>query len=142
MSQDPNATQVGGSHYQSTYQHWDLVADNNLPYFPAQITRYTTRWQKKNGVQDIDKAIHYTEKLISLHTKVYDSLGNSWGPTIPIPTPRAATGVGRFVAENKLGEIEYLIFQILFTYTAVTELSHVVDLLHQLREKAEAGGEI
>src|SRR5208282_2154446 len=63
---NPNARQVGGSHYnQVDVQHWDLVLLNKLPYLEAQITKYITRWQKKKqAVADIEKSGHYLEKLI------------------------------------------------------------------------------
>lgn len=59
-----NDTQVGGDHYRTEYQHWDLATDLNLGYFEGQITKYVTRWRSKNGVQDLEKAKHFTQKLI------------------------------------------------------------------------------
>lgn len=62
-----NDKQVGGSHYQSEYQHWDLMIDLYGQDYPkAQITRYVSRWRKKNGVQDLEKSVHYAEKLLEL----------------------------------------------------------------------------
>lgn len=62
-----NARQVGGSHYKGEgTQHWDMVAGAGLGYFPAQITRYLCRYRLKNGQQDMQKAIHYTEKMAEL----------------------------------------------------------------------------
>lgn len=58
--------QVGGSHYAQVFQHWDYVAANGLGYFEAQITRYVGRWKHKNGIQDLQKADHYFEKIIEL----------------------------------------------------------------------------
>lgn len=66
-SSDANARQVGGSHYKGEgTQHWDMVAGAGLGYFPAQITRYLCRYRLKNGQQDMQKAIHYTEKMAEL----------------------------------------------------------------------------
>jgi Protein of unknwon function (DUF3310) len=59
-----NNVQVGGSHYKSNIQHWDYVIANDLDYFQAQITKYVTRWKKKNGVQDLLKARHFLDKYI------------------------------------------------------------------------------
>jgi hypothetical protein len=61
-----NETQVGGNHYQSKIQHWDYVIENDLDYFQAQITKYVTRWKKKNGTQDLKKARHFLEKYMEL----------------------------------------------------------------------------
>ncbi len=61
-----NSTQVAGSHYRSEIQHWDYVIANDLGYFEGQITKYVTRWRKKNGVQDLHKARHFLQKLIEV----------------------------------------------------------------------------
>lgn len=62
---DPNARQVGGEHYQKMiYQHWDWVCDIDLHYLLACATKYVARWRQKNGVQDLEKAIHYLDKAM------------------------------------------------------------------------------
>lgn len=61
-----NDKQVAGSHYKASIQHWDYVWANQLDYFQAQITKYVTRWKKKNGLQDLKKAQHFLEKYIEL----------------------------------------------------------------------------
>lgn len=66
MSSPANNTQVGGSHYASDYQHWDLVWDTGMGYFPAQITKNISRHAKKNGLQDVQKAIHFAQKYHEL----------------------------------------------------------------------------
>lgn len=66
INSEVNATQVGGTHYKVAIQHWDFVAAYNLGYFEGQITKYVTRWRKKNGAQDLQKARHFTLKLIEL----------------------------------------------------------------------------
>lgn len=59
-----NDTQVAGTHYRTAIQHWDYVIANDLDYFQAQITKYVTRWKKKNGLQDLEKAKHFLEKYM------------------------------------------------------------------------------
>ncbi len=61
-----NEKQVAGNHYRSSIQHWDYVVANDLDYFQAQITKYVTRWKKKNGLVDLEKAKHFLEKYIEL----------------------------------------------------------------------------
>lgn len=61
-----NEKQVGGAHYKSTFQHWDLVVEAGLGYFEGQITKYITRHRYKNGLQDLDKAKHFATKLLEL----------------------------------------------------------------------------
>lgn len=57
-----NERQVGGAHYMDGYQHWDMAVDFQLGYFPGQITKYITRHRKKNGRQDVEKALHFLDK--------------------------------------------------------------------------------
>jgi hypothetical protein len=66
MNMNVNAKQVGGTHYNSSYQHWDFVERNNIGYLEACATKYIVRHRKKNGKLDLEKAEHYIEKLISL----------------------------------------------------------------------------
>lgn len=61
---EANKKQVGGTHYQAAYQHWDFAMDYNLCHLAAAATKYLTRYMKKNGKQDVEKAAHYIEKWI------------------------------------------------------------------------------
>lgn len=61
-----NSIQVAGSHYVSEYQHWDLVPDVGMGYFDGQITKYISRWRKKNGLQDVEKSLHFAVKYKEL----------------------------------------------------------------------------
>jgi len=65
---NPNAMQVGGTHYQTEYQVWDFTEKHGLGHLEACIIKYLCRWhEKSNGSTDLDKAIHYVDKLIDLH---------------------------------------------------------------------------
>lgn len=59
-----NDEQVGGTHYLSSIQAWDYILANDLGYLEGNIIKYITRHRKKNGVQDLEKALHYLQKLI------------------------------------------------------------------------------
>ncbi len=64
-----NEHQVGGSHYSSnTIQPWDYIIANGLGYLEGNIIKYTTRWRRKGGIDDLRKVIHYAEKLIEVET--------------------------------------------------------------------------
>jgi len=65
-STNANERQVAGTHYRATIQHWDYVWANDLDYFQAQVTKYVTRWKKKNGLEDLYKANHFLQKYIEL----------------------------------------------------------------------------
>lgn len=57
-----NDIQIGGNHYKIEYQHWDFVCDTNLHYLLGCATKYIARYEEKNGVEDLRKAIHYISK--------------------------------------------------------------------------------
>ena len=57
-------TQVGGSHYkQFNIQPTEYILANNLGFLEGNVIKYVTRYKYKNGVEDIDKAIHYLQIL-------------------------------------------------------------------------------
>jgi len=62
---DVNEMQIGGSHYRKKYQHWDWVCDTRMPYLLACATKYVSRHQDKNGIEDLFKATHYLAKAES-----------------------------------------------------------------------------
>ena len=66
---NPNERQVAGNHYAGVYQHWDYVrrALENR-YLEGCASKYVARCRKKNGIQDLEKAIHYLEKIKFLFT--------------------------------------------------------------------------
>lgn len=54
--------QVGGKHYKNlNYQVVEVAADANLNFFQASILKYVSRYKEKNGLQDLEKAVHYAE---------------------------------------------------------------------------------
>ncbi|AUS01464.1 coil containing protein [Vibrio phage 1.285.O._10N.286.55.C12] len=56
--------QIGGDHYKSLkIQPHEYIEANNLPFLEGNVVKYVTRHASKNGVQDIDKAIHYLELI-------------------------------------------------------------------------------
>lgn len=62
-----NDRQVGGNHYRKNEgeQHWDRMLRLYGPaYHIGCITKYVERYRDKNGVQDLEKAAHFLEKLI------------------------------------------------------------------------------
>ncbi len=61
-----NDRQVGGEHYMKhgEFQPWDAWWLWNLNAFQGAIIKYVVRYRDKNGLQDLEKARHYLEKLI------------------------------------------------------------------------------
>lgn len=135
---DVNKKQVGGKHYnQVEVQHWDLVILNKLPYLEAQITKYVTRWKKKHGAQDIEKSIHYLEKLQSALAEGTLQLPTQTLTSIQSPKAVPPVKLDEFAMENQIGDIEKTIFYILLTYTTNDALVRVGILLQHLLAAAK-----
>lgn len=62
-----NDKQVGGAHYRHPVQHWDWA--QFLPYLEGVCTKYFGRHftSKGAGIQDIDKGLHYVQKIVEKH---------------------------------------------------------------------------
>jgi hypothetical protein len=62
--------QVAGNHYKDLpIQPVEYIYANALGYFEGNVIKYVSRWRKKNGVADLEKAKHYIELLIELESK-------------------------------------------------------------------------
>jgi hypothetical protein len=62
--------QVAGSHYKDLpIQPVEYIYANALGYFEGNVIKYVSRWRKKNGVADLEKAKHYIELLIELESR-------------------------------------------------------------------------
>ena len=59
------AKQVGGDHYkQTTLQPWGVISAWSLDPWLANVVKYVQRHQRKNGREDLLKAVHYLEYVI------------------------------------------------------------------------------
>lgn len=69
--EDKNKEQViHPTHYnQGKTEMWDYAWEHNLDFFEGNIVKYITRWRHKNGIQDLQKAKMYLDKLIELNQK-------------------------------------------------------------------------
>jgi hypothetical protein len=63
--------QVGGSHYQNgALQPWDIFLAWKLDPWAANVVKYILRFPFKNGIEDLRKARHYIDFLISHYDEV------------------------------------------------------------------------
>ena len=59
---EPENVQVGGSHYMYfNIQPYEFISKNNLSFFQGCVVKYVCRYMHKNGIEDLDKIIHYCE---------------------------------------------------------------------------------
>jgi hypothetical protein len=64
--QSAKKRQVGGSHYiDNAIQPIEYILANKLGFCEANIVKYITRHKHKHkdGIEDLDKVIHYAELL-------------------------------------------------------------------------------
>lgn len=45
-------------------QMWDYALSQNLGFFEGNIVKYVSRWRSKGGVQDLQKALTYLQRLM------------------------------------------------------------------------------
>ena len=58
----PQNRQVGGKHYKTfRIQPYEFISKNNLSFFQGNVVKYVCRYKDKNGIQDLEKIIHYCE---------------------------------------------------------------------------------
>ena len=58
----PQGRQVGGNHYRDFHiQPYEFISKNNLTFFQGNVIKYVCRYLHKNGVEDLEKIIHYCE---------------------------------------------------------------------------------
>ena len=56
----PQYTQVGGNHYTKfAIQPYEFISKNDLSFFQGNVIKYVCRYQKKGGIQDLEKIKHY-----------------------------------------------------------------------------------
>ena len=68
----PEEKQIGGKHYKMKIQPWTFIRENDLNPFQANVIKYAVRYQKKNGIEDLNKIIHYCELEIAYMRKSWD----------------------------------------------------------------------
>jgi hypothetical protein len=62
-------------HYGHNTEIYDFIRDQHLGFAEGNIIKYVCRYQKKNGLEDLNKAKHYLEMLIA--DLVQDELDNA-----------------------------------------------------------------
>ena len=126
--------QEGGDHYQAEYQHWDFVIEAEIGYLAGNATKYISRWRKKNGVQDLLKALSYIDKMIATR--------ETW--TIMPFRSRWKTGVltDRFIASAGLTQEEGDIIYLLAGPCPLEMLEHARDRLNKLLRRAQMAARV
>ena len=127
-----NNKQVGGGHYRTVkkdgVQHWDYCVVVNVPNLEYAATKYLTRWYKKNGLQDIQKAVHYMEKRI-------ESFRNHVG--IVKGANRNQGLFNRYIEDNQIPHHEREVIDLIMHWKGVDQLEDILSRLQNLLNTAE-----
>lgn len=119
-----NDKQVGGRHYKSKYQHWDFVITHELHYLLGCATKYVTR-RKVDRRQDLDKGIHYIEKMIDAANLKQVDIGCRF-------FAERQEDIERFARENQLSFLEYEIIREIIVATDVEGLQTAIEMIREL----------
>lgn len=127
---NPNEIQVGGDHYKnSAVQHWDIMTYYGPDWFVGNATKYVYRWRKKNGLQDLEKAAHYLDKLIE---------GVKLGLLVPNLAPRfTREKFNTFIRENDVTPMEASFLSDVFFWQGIFELDRAKATLGVLINEAK-----
>jgi predicted MPP superfamily phosphohydrolase len=109
-----NQRQVGGTHYKTPYEHWDLAIFLDMGCLEYASSKHVTRWRKKDGIKDLRKALHYLDKLIEVY-EIYDLHR-------PCPLDRVKEEVNKFAIANDLTDLEGVFIYRLCTFDSKEEL--------------------
>lgn len=134
------ATQIGGTHYgkDGAYQHWDWAMDVRLGYFESAASKYTFRWYKKNGVEDLDKARSYLLKAKE------GFLAGRWDnnslhvDTYPLCKDRAESMFNTFIESAEVPQIEAELCSLIAQWRNDVDLAIIIGKLGVYIDAARA----
>lgn len=126
----PYVEQVGGTHYGTKYGHWDYCMDAQIEYLPGCATKYIYRWDKKNGIIDLQKALSFVDKMMTgalgdrnHDVYIHDGLMSRW------------------FKENSVGAMEQLLCYEILNWRKLSDLQtarkHLVSYIDNMKELLE-----
>ena len=121
---DVNDKQVGGRHYKSGYQHWDFVITHELHYLLGCATKYLTR-RKGNRHEDLEKSIHYLEKMIDAGKAKQVDIGCKF-------FAERQEDIELFCRENELTFREYEAIREIVVATDVEGLETAIEIVNEI----------
>ena len=99
---NPLEIQIGGDHYKKcAYQPVVLNAKLNFNFIQGSMNKYLSRYKNKNGLQDLEKVVHYARLGQELQPRNFYLYGEE-----------SAKEIHRYVVLNNFQRIEEIIFAI------------------------------
>ena len=123
-----NSRQVGGDHYKTGgTELWDLFGPGALAFYAA---RYVQRWRRKNGVLDLEKAVHVCEKLREVIKGKYREYGG--GVHFLVQTPEV---VDLWLKNSGMDWVECSIVRKLLYWETTRDIAEAIDGIRYLIER-------
>lgn len=129
-----NDKQIGGNHYKKhKFQHWDFVLMTGMGYLEGNATKYLSRWQDKNGLEDLEKPVHYIEKMMEshkafgYHNPAYGNVQEKDAVFADIKKHLVDLSI-RFCTENGILPIEARTIKLVTSWQAIEELQEAHEL--------------
>lgn len=119
------------NHYQAPYLHWDLVHQVGMGYFEGCASKYISRWRKKGGRADLEKAQHYLAKLREL-------VDPSKRRELPNSRSSIRHEAEQFAAANRLNVLETQLVVEIALWQYVQELDAILQQMPEIIEKLDA----
>lgn len=132
--QDVNGIQIGGTHYRPPVQHWDFIEDNGIGYLEGCAIKYATRNRKKHEspIEDLNKAIHYCQKLQSLHLAgKHNNRANE----------KIHPSLDQFAQANGLTDQEKQVVDVLTYWSDAGDNQSAIEVIEDMRDAALAAGD-
>ena len=144
MAPDANAKQIAGDHYHKAYQVWDFVVDTNIHYLVATTVKYIGRWRIKNGLQDLEKGLHYLEKMIEcvqagrINPSYTAHVGRWSAVREDAPLDDVGVCIANFAQAQGLSDDEMAVVRMCATWTRVEDLITAKTILQQMIEEVRS----
>lgn len=135
-AQRANDRQVGGSHYKKgKKQHWDIVDEYGVPYLEGVASKYPLRWREKGGIEDLEKTLHYIDKILER-----PHVDSRWARILHLHTS-LVDAARKLVEDHGCGVVEATIVQTLLCgFNRTTLIAVRRDLERYIAEIREQSG--
>lgn len=137
--------QVGGTHYGVGYQHWDLMDQYKVAYLEACATKYLDRWEKKGGIQDLEKSLSYIRKRIAsfMHKEepvagMDELIGLTCGSPMHRTFHIPPLVLVRYIQNAKLGQHEQWATMLILSWEKESDLHEAIATIEQLIKETQA----
>jgi len=105
-----------------------------MPYHEGCITKYVTRWRKKDGKRDLEKALHFLSKLEEYRRENPATLPKRVQQELPYIWAQVAD----MCKANDLNDLERAFIERLCVWTELEDLDAARELLFLLMDEADA----